>query len=123
MWLEARQALLLAKLNDGADAMTARAVLEMATRGGAACLGRSGELGTLTVGAAADIAVWGQTGFAYAGAVSDPIEAWLRCGPTSVRNTIINGKEVVKDGHLVSAGTEEMLTAHAAASQRVQRLD
>jgi cytosine/adenosine deaminase-related metal-dependent hydrolase len=123
MWLEARQALLLAKLNDGADAMTARAVLEMATRGGAACLGRSGELGTLTVGAAADIAVWDQTGFAYAGAVSDPIEAWLRCGPTGVRNTIINGKEVVKDGHLVSAATKEMLTAHAAASQRVQRLD
>ncbi|NDI02317.1 MAG: 8-oxoguanine deaminase, partial [Actinobacteria bacterium] len=122
MWLEARQALLLAKLNDGADAMTARSALEMATRGGAACLGRTGELGTLTVGAAADIAVWDQTGIAYAGAVSDPIEAWLRCGPTGVRNTIINGKEVVKDGLLVSAATEEMLTAHAAASQRVQRL-
>ncbi len=122
MWLEARQALLLAKLNDGADAMTARTALEMATRGGAACLGRTGELGTLTVGAAADIAIWDQTGIAYAGAVSDPIEAWLRCGPTGVRNTIINGKEVVKDGLLVSAATEEMLTAHAAASQRVQRL-
>ena len=122
MWLEARQALLLAKLNDGADAMTARTALEMATRGGAACLGRTGELGTLTVGAAADIAIWDQTGIVYAGAVSDPIEAWLRCGPTGVRNTIINGKEVVKDGLLVSAATEEMLTAHAAASQRVQRL-
>jgi len=122
MWLEARQALLLAKLNDGADAMTARNALEMATRGGAACLGRTGELGTLTVGAAADIAVWDQTGIAYAGAVSDPIEAWLRCGPTGARNTIINGREVVKDGYLVSAATEEMLTAHAAASQRVQRL-
>ncbi|MEC6988501.1 MAG: amidohydrolase family protein, partial [Actinomycetota bacterium] len=122
MWLEARQALLLAKLNDGADAMTARTALEMATRGGAACLGRTGELGTLTVGAAADIAVWDQTGIAYAGAVSDPIEAWLRCGPTGVRNTIINGRQVVKDGHLVSAATEEMLAAHTAASQRVQRL-
>jgi cytosine/adenosine deaminase-related metal-dependent hydrolase len=122
MWLEARQALLLAKLNDGADAMTARNALEMATRGGAACLGRTGELGTLIVGAAADIAVWDQTGIAYAGAVSDPIEAWLRCGPTGVRNTIINGREVVKDGYLVSAATEEMLAAHAAASHRVQRL-
>lgn len=122
MWLEARQALLLAKLNDGAAAMTARNALEMATRGGAACLGRTGELGTLTEGSAADIAVWDQTGIAYAGAVSDPIEAWLRCGPTGARNTIINGKEIVKDGHLVSAATEELLAAHAAASQRVQRL-
>ena len=40
--------------------MTARTALEMATRGGAACLGRIGELGTLMVGAAADIAVWDQ---------------------------------------------------------------
>ena len=43
LWLEARQALLLAKLRNGADAMTARDALEIATRGGARCLGRDGE--------------------------------------------------------------------------------
>jgi cytosine/adenosine deaminase-related metal-dependent hydrolase len=122
LWLEARQALLLAKLRDGADAITARQVLEMATLGGAACLGRSGELGTLSVGAVADIAVWDQNGIAYAGAVSDPIAAWLRCGPTGARDTIINGLPVVRDGHLVSNSTEEMLVAHASASRRIQRL-
>ena len=41
LWLEARQAMLLAKLRDGAAAGTARLALEMATRGGAACLGRA----------------------------------------------------------------------------------
>jgi len=122
LWLEARQALLLAKLRDGADAITARQVLEMATLGGAACLGRSGELGTLSVGAVADIAVWDQNGIAYAGAVSDPIAAWLRCGPTGARDTIINGRSVVRDGHLVSDSTEEMLIAHASASRRIQRI-
>ena len=122
MWLEARQALLLAKLRDGADAITAREVLEMATLGSAACLGRSGELGTLSVGAVADIAVWDQNGIAYAGAVSDPIAAWLRCGPTGARDTIINGRPVVRDGRLVSDATEEMLRAHASASRRIQRL-
>ena len=50
MWLEARQAMLLAKLRDGAAAGTARMALEMATRGGAACLGRTGELGVLAPG-------------------------------------------------------------------------
>ncbi|MDQ3468184.1 MAG: amidohydrolase family protein, partial [Actinomycetota bacterium] len=39
LWLEARQAMLLAKLRDGAAAGTARMALEMVTRGGAACLG------------------------------------------------------------------------------------
>jgi cytosine/adenosine deaminase-related metal-dependent hydrolase len=122
MWLEARQALLLAKLRDGADAMTSRQVLEMATRDGAACLGRTGELGTLSIGAAADIAVWDQNGIAFAGAVSDPVEAWLRCGPTGARDTVINGQAVVRGGQLVSGATSEMLVAHSAASRRIQRI-
>ena len=50
LWLEARQAMLLAKLRDGAGAATARMALEMATLGGAACLGRAGELGVLSAG-------------------------------------------------------------------------
>ena len=58
LWLEARQAMLLAKLRDGAAAGTARMALEMATLGGAACLGRRGELGVLAPGAVGDVAVW-----------------------------------------------------------------
>ena len=58
LWLEARQAMLLAKLRDGAQAGTARMSLECATLGGAACLGRTGELGVLAPGAVADLAVW-----------------------------------------------------------------
>ncbi|MEL0284848.1 MAG: 8-oxoguanine deaminase, partial [Ilumatobacter sp.] len=49
MWLEARQAMLLAKLDCGAEAAHARWALEMATREGAACLGREGELGELSL--------------------------------------------------------------------------
>ena len=45
LWMEARQAMLFAKLRDGAPAGTARMALECATLGGAACLGRAGELG------------------------------------------------------------------------------
>ena len=42
--------MLLAKLRDGAGAGTARMALEMATLGGAGCLGRDGELGVLRAG-------------------------------------------------------------------------
>ena len=87
LWLEARQAMLLAKLRDGAGAATARMSLEMATLGGAACLGRAGELGVLAPGAVGDVAVWSLTGPAFAGAIADPVEAWLRCGPLGARDT------------------------------------
>jgi 8-oxoguanine deaminase len=120
LWLEARQAMLLAKLRDGAAAATARMALEMATLGGAACLGRTGELGVLAVGAVGDVAVWSLTGPAFAGAIADPIEAWLRCGPLSVRDTVVHGTAVVRDGHLVHAGVEDRLRRHRAVAERLQ---
>ncbi|HZX54668.1 MAG TPA: 8-oxoguanine deaminase, partial [Ilumatobacteraceae bacterium] len=92
LWLEARQAMLLAKLRNGAPAGTARMALECATVGGAACLGRSGEIGAIEPGAVADVTVWRLTGPAFAGALADPIEAWLRCGPVSAWHTIVNGR-------------------------------
>ena len=57
LWLEARQAMLLAKLRNGAGAADARMALEVATIGGAGCLGRVGEIGSLQVGAVGDVAV------------------------------------------------------------------
>ncbi|MFT5977890.1 MAG: cytosine/adenosine deaminase-related metal-dependent hydrolase [Ilumatobacter sp.] len=123
LWLEARQAMLLAKLRDGADAGTARMALEVATLGGAGCLGREGEIGVLEVGAVGDVAVWSLNGPQFAGALADPIEAWLRCGPTGARDTVVHGKPIVADGMLVSGRLEEMLGAHAALSRKIQKLN
>jgi cytosine/adenosine deaminase-related metal-dependent hydrolase len=122
MWLEARQAMLLAKLRNGAAAGTARMSLEIATRGGAGCLGRIGEIGEISVGAVGDLAIWSLTGVAFAGAVADPIEAWLRCGPTGAKHTIVNGKLVVDNGQLVSNKVESMLATHRTVAKRMQRI-
>jgi cytosine/adenosine deaminase-related metal-dependent hydrolase len=122
MWLEARTAMLLAKLRDGADAATARTMLEVATLGGAGCLGREGEIGLLAVGAVADLAVWKLDGPVFAGAVADPVEAWLRCGPTSAWHTIVNGRFVVRDGQVVHPDLPQVLRDHARHAARVQRL-
>jgi cytosine/adenosine deaminase-related metal-dependent hydrolase len=122
LWLEARQAMLLAKLRDGASAADARTALEIATIGGAGCLGRIGEIGTLSVGAVGDVAVWSLDGPRFAGAIADPVEAWLRCGPVSARDTIVHGRFVVRGGELVSNKVDEMLTTHRGLSARMQRL-
>ena len=100
----------------GPAAMTARDVLEIATTGSAACLGRSGQIGVIASGAAADLVVWPQEGVAFAGSHSDPTEAWLRCGPVSARHTIINGRVIVRDGELTMPGLAEMLSRHRAIS-------
>jgi cytosine/adenosine deaminase-related metal-dependent hydrolase len=123
LWLEARQSMLLAKLRNGADAGTARMALEIATQGGAGCLGREGEIGVIAPGAVADLAIWSLTGPTFAGAIADPVEAWLRCGPTGARDTIVNGQPVVRDGQLVSGRLSDILAAHGALSRRIQQLD
>ena len=123
LWLEARQAMLLAKLRNGANAADARMALEVATIGGAGCLGRLGEIGQIAVGQVGDIAIWDVTGIRFAGAIADPIEAWLRCGPVSVRDTIVHGKFVVRDAQLVSSKVDEMLTVHTKLSRQMQQLD
>jgi cytosine/adenosine deaminase-related metal-dependent hydrolase len=120
LWLEARQALLLAKLRDGAAAITARTVLEMATRGGAACLGREGELGVLAPGAVGDLVVWSLDGPRYAGAVRDPIEAWLRCGPAEVAETVVHGRRVVREGAIADDRLPAMLAVHDRLARRLQ---
>jgi cytosine/adenosine deaminase-related metal-dependent hydrolase len=120
LWLEARTALLQAKLRHGAASTSARDVLELATRGGATCLGRSGEIGQLSVGACGDLVVWPLTGVAFAGALSDPVEAWLRCGPVTARHTVVAGRPVVEDGVPVHPGLDDALAAHRRLSRRLQ---
>lgn len=120
LWLEARQAMMLAKLRDGAHAGTARMALECATVGGAGCLGRLGELGSLQVGAVGDVAIWSLSGPSFAGAISDPIEAWLRCGPAAARDTIVAGRAVVRSGALISHEVDARLADHRRIAARIQ---
>ena len=120
MWMESRAALLLGRQRRGPAGMTAREVLDIGTRGGAACLGRTGEIGELSVGAVGDVVCWPQTGMAFAGALTDPVEAWLRCGPTSARHTVVHGRALVIDGLLTLPDAGEVLARHAKVAARLQ---
>jgi hypothetical protein len=63
---------------------------------------------------------WPQEGVQYAGALVDPVEAWLRCGPVSARHTVVAGRVLVRDGELTLGGIEGKLREHAAAAARIQ---
>ena len=98
MLSEIRQAMLLSRLRDEQYWLTARDVLKMATRGGAAVLGRN-DIGQLTVGKRADIALFSASGIEYAGSGSDPLAALVfTVRSTPVDYLIIDGKIQIRNG-------------------------
>ena len=96
--LEARQAMLLQRVARGADAMSARETLELATLGGAQVLNRP-DCGALIPGKRADIAIWDVSGIESAGSW-DPVASLILCGPTRVRDLIVEGREIVRAGQI-----------------------
>ena len=97
---EARQTLLLQRVSLGADAMSAREALEIATLGGAKVLGRN-DCGSLEPGKCADLAIWDMSGIEAAGSW-DAVAALVLCGPGRVRDLIVNGRRVVAGGRMVT---------------------
>jgi cytosine/adenosine deaminase-related metal-dependent hydrolase len=115
---ELRAALVLARVAHGPAALTARDVLEMATRHGARCLGREEELGHLSPGALADIALWELDEPGFAG-IADPVAA-LAFGPTRpVHTLLVGGRAVVADGELRTADPMTLAADLARASARL----
>jgi cytosine/adenosine deaminase-related metal-dependent hydrolase len=90
--------MLLQRVKNGADAMSAREALEIATLGGAKVLGRD-DCGSIEIGKRADIAIWDVTGLQAAGNW-DPVAALVLCGPFNVRDLLVEGRRVVDNGHL-----------------------
>ncbi len=122
MWLEARTALLLGRYRNGPASMTARDALDAATMGGAACLGWQDEIGHLEPGACADLVVWHMSDVALAGAHTDPVEAWLRCGPAVAGLAMVAGVPLVEDARPVSKDLPDILARHARQARRIQCL-
>jgi cytosine/adenosine deaminase-related metal-dependent hydrolase len=137
--LEARQAMLLARLRLGllppegprkymflsqshpvrADEwMTAREALELATLGGARVLGRT-DIGSLEPGKCADFFSLDLHTIGYAGALHDPVAAVLFCAPQQARTTVINGKIVVKDGEIATMDMRPVVATHNRCAARM----
>lgn len=114
---EARQAMLLQRVDKGADAMSAREALEIATRGGAKVLGRD-DCGQIAVGMRADIAVWDVSGIESAG--SWDAAALVLAGPTRVRDLFVEGRRIVAEGQIVSFDLQRAITAQNRLVKRLR---
>jgi cytosine/adenosine deaminase-related metal-dependent hydrolase len=116
LFAEVKQALLVARGRGGPEAMTARDALRLATRGGAAVLGRE-DIGSLEAGKQADLAVWSVEGLELGGA-DDLVAALVLSGPHRVDRLVVAGEDVVRGGALVRADEREIARAHRAEARR-----
>jgi 8-oxoguanine deaminase len=117
---EARQAMLLARVGYGPDAMSAREALEIATLGGAKVLNRR-DIGAIKPGMMADIIAFDTRTLDFAGGLHDPLAALLFCSPPKVSWSIINGKIVVRKGRLVGLDLRRHVERHNRLSQKLVR--
>ena len=115
---EARQTLLLQRLKFGADKFNGREALKLATKGGAKVLNRS-DIGEISIGKAADFAIYDLKQIDFSGTSSDPIAALVFCGPVKTKYTICNGKIISENGHMKNFDLNLSLEKHASASIRL----
>jgi len=116
LFLEVKQALLVARARGGPRAMNAREALRLGTRGGAAVLGRD-DIGRLSPGKRADLAVWRTDGLELGGA-DDLVAGLVFSGPHRADRLYVGGEEVVRDGHLVQADESEIAKEHRVQAER-----
>jgi cytosine/adenosine deaminase-related metal-dependent hydrolase len=116
LFLEVKQALLVARGRGGGDALTARDALRLATRGGAAVLRRD-DIGSLEPGKQADLAVWRTDGLELGGA-EDLVAALVLSGPHRVDRLVVGGENVVRGGALARADEAEIARAQRAQARR-----
>ncbi len=109
---EARQALLLQRVQGNPAAMSAREALEIATRGGAAVLGRD-DIGALAPGMAADVIGFRMDRLDYAGAAPhDLLAALLFCHPRQADMVMVNGRVLVDHGELLGWELGQVVARH-----------
>jgi cytosine/adenosine deaminase-related metal-dependent hydrolase len=110
LFLEVKQALLVARGRGGPAALTARDALRLATRGGASVLRRD-DIGSLEPGKRADLAIWRTDGLEFGGA-EDFVCDLVVSGPHRVDRLVVAGKDVVREGALVNASEQEIAREH-----------
>jgi len=117
LFLEVKQALLVARGRGGPTALSAREALRLGTRGGAAVLRRN-DLGSLEPGKRADFAVWRTDGLELAGADADPVSGLVFSGPHRVDRLVVGGRDVVRGGALVRGDEQEIAQEHRKQAAR-----
>ncbi|HEV8460897.1 MAG TPA: 8-oxoguanine deaminase [Gaiellaceae bacterium] len=117
LFVDVKNALLVARGRGGGEALTAREALRLATRGGAEVLRRD-DIGSLQPGKRADFAVWRTDGLEFGGA-EDLVANLVLSGPHRVDRLVVAGRDVVREGALLGADEQEIAREHRKQAARL----
>jgi cytosine/adenosine deaminase-related metal-dependent hydrolase len=117
---ELRQALFAARVRGGAGALTAREALALGTIGGARCLGRDDELGSLEPGKLADVALWRLDGLGHIG-IDDPVAALVFGPPAPLALLFVGGRVVVEHDTLSTVDERALARRLRMAHRRLRQ--
>ncbi len=107
---EVRQALYLQRLRYGAANISHQDVLSWATKGSAQLLGRS-DIGLLSAGCEADIALFKLDELSFAGS-HDPLAALILCQSQKADRVMVAGKWLVEEGQINSFDKNFIIEKH-----------
>lgn len=119
---ELRNALLVNRLGPHREAaLTARQALRLGTYGGAQVLGRAEQIGSLEPGKLADLVLWRMDTLAHA-SIADPVAALVLGAAAPVTLSLVNGRPVVEDNHLVTADEDAIAATTRTEARRLARI-
>jgi 8-oxoguanine deaminase len=126
---ETRHAMLLSRVRSGLmgaslsgqatmPLMTARQALEIATRGGAAVLGRD-DIGSIEPGKCGDFFAVNLDQLEFAGAHHDPGAAMVFCSPVKANYSVVGGNLIIKEGELLTKDIHQLIEKHNQSARRL----
>jgi 8-oxoguanine deaminase len=115
---EVRAAFLLQRSRYGVKAVSHLDALRWATKGSAACVGRT-DIGEIAVGKLADLALFRLDELRFSGS-GDPLAALVLCGAHRADRVMVAGRWIVKDGEIPNLDLAALMKRHSAAARALQ---
>ena len=115
---EVRAAFLLQRSRYGVNKVSHLDSLRWATKGSAACVGRT-DIGVIEVGAMADLALFRLDELRFSGS-GDPLAALVLCGAHRADRVMVGGNWIVEDGQIPGLDLSDLMRRHSAAAKKLQ---
>jgi 8-oxoguanine deaminase len=115
---EVRAAFLLQRARYGVNKVSHEDALRWATKGSAACVGRT-DIGEIAVGKAADLALFKLDELRFSGS-GDPLAALVLCGAHRADRVMVGGRWLVENGQIRGLDIADLIHRHSAAARKLQ---
>src|SRR5580692_3558127 len=115
---EVRAAFLLQRSRYGVTKVSHKDALRWATKGSAACTGRT-DIGEITAGKMADFALFKLDELRFSGN-GDPLAALVLCGAHRADRVMVGGRWLVENGQIPGLDISALIRRHSAAARVLQ---